>query len=96
MKAKIVLTQSMPFAMAKVILGHLEYEVEQEMLEKLIKEYNWDHANMTNAVNAWSESKLLTSHKWLCDEVERLSQLDDPRQELRNLVVYLNTPIAVA
>ena len=95
MKAKICLLQSIP-PMAKVCLGHLEYEIEQPSLETMLKEYIFEKNLIEGAMEASENMRLKQSNTWLCNEIERLSKLEDPREELKNLVVYLNTPIAVA
>lgn len=94
MIAKIVLIQPEPM-MAKVVLATREYEVDPVNLKAVIDEY-YRSKNEPSPVEHYYESRTQQRHSWLCKEVERISELEDPQKELKELVVYLNTPIAVA
>lgn len=96
MKAKLVLTQSDPI-MAKVIFNvKLEYEVEPESVTRFIKEHNDDLKFWDTMINHRRVGELERHCEWVLKELDRIAKSEDPRKELQEFIVYLNTPIAVA
>lgn len=95
MKAKIVLTESTPLR-AKIVLGHLEYELEQESIERFLKEYHYDRSMWENVTQARRLSELERSNNAMFTNIQRLAGMENPHQELKEYAEYLRTPIAVA
>jgi hypothetical protein len=95
MKAKLCLTESIPVR-AKVVLGHLEYEIEEESLKRFLKEYHYDRSMWENVAQARRVSDLERANDNMHNNIKRISESENPRQELLDYLVYLNTPIAVA
>jgi Mg2+ and Co2+ transporter CorA len=95
MKAKIVLTESIPLR-AKVVLGHLEYEIEQESIERFLKEYHYDRSMWENVSQSRRLSELERANMAKFETIQRLAAMENPQQELKEYAEYLRTPIAVA
>jgi hypothetical protein len=96
MKAQLVLTQSDPI-MAKVVLnGKLEYEIEPESAKRFIKEHNDDLKFWDTMINHRRIGELERHCEWVSKKLEEIAKSEDPRKELQEFIVYLNTPIAVA
>lgn len=95
MKAKIVLTQVTPI-MAKVVIGHLEYEIEAESVERFLKEYHYDTTMWENVEQARQLAYLEQANMAKFETIQRLAAMENPQPELKEYAEYLRTPIAVA